>query len=341
MLPKKAGTRRATVQDVAQAAGVSASTVSRALNGSGYAAEAVRQRVFAAAARIGYVPDANARNLRQGTSRAIGVLVSDLRNPFYANLAVGIEKAVREAGLQMLLTNDSADIDDELEAARTLVAMRVPGVIMTPVSNKAVTLLRDNGIAVVQVDRRVGRGDVVLGGNEPAAYQLTSHLIELGHQRIALIIDETRWVTGAGRLAGYQRAHRENGLPLDESLVAFTSFDAAAAAETTSQLLDVRPDVTAVFAANNVLAQGAFEAIGRSGRRMPDDISLAGYDDVPWMSMVQPRLTTVSQHTEEMGRRAAELLLSRLGTPKAGRSRTIEVDSSLVVRDSTSAPRKQ
>ncbi|WP_163507478.1 LacI family DNA-binding transcriptional regulator [Fodinicola acaciae] len=117
---KPEGLRRATVQDVAKAAGVSPSTVSRALNGSGYAAEDVRRRVLAAAARIGYVPDANARNLRQGTSRAIGVLVCDLGNPFYANLAVGIEKALRLAGRHMVLTNDSTDAQNELEAARTM-----------------------------------------------------------------------------------------------------------------------------------------------------------------------------------------------------------------------------
>lgn len=333
---KPAAPRRPTVQDVARAAGVSPSTVSRALNGSGYAAADVRQRVLETASRIGYVPDGNARNLRQGRSRVVGVLVSDLRNPFYANLAVGIEKGLRSGGMHMVLTNDNADAEQELEAARTLVSMRVPGAILTPVSAKAISLLRQHDIAVVQVDRRVGRGgDAVLSANESAACELTEHLIGYGHRHIAMLIDQTRWVTGSDRLQGFRNAHALHDVPVDESLVYFTSFDAVAAGRTTARLLDEHPEVTAVFAANNVLAQGAFEEIGRRGLRIPDDISLAGYDDVPWMSMVDPGLTTVSQHTAEMGERAAELLLARLAAPKPGRSQLIRVDNSMIIRGST------
>jgi LacI family transcriptional regulator len=338
---KPAAARRPTVQDVARAAGVSASTVSRALNGSGYAAADVRQRVLETATRIGYVPDGNARNLRQGRSPVVGVLISDLRNPFYANLAVGIEKGLRAGGMHMVLTNDNADAEEELEAARTLVSMRVPGAIVTPVSAKAISLLRHHDIAVVQVDRRVGRGgDAVLSANESAARELTEHLIGFGHRRIAMLIDQTRWVTGSDRLQGFRGAHASHDMPVDESLVCFTSFDAVAAGRTTALLLDQHPEVTAIFAANNVLAQGAFEEIRRRGLRMPYDISLAGYDDVPWMSMVDPGLSTVSQHTAEMGQRAADLLLVRLGAAKAGRPQLIQVDSSVIIRGSTgTAPR--
>ncbi|MGA8116966.1 MAG: LacI family DNA-binding transcriptional regulator [Actinocatenispora sp.] len=331
-------THRATVQDVAREAGVSASTVSRALNGTGYAGAEVRERVRAAVERIGYVPDANARSLRHRTSRAIGVLVSDLRNPFYANLAAGMEEQLRAAGMHMVLTNDNADAAEELEAARTLVAMRVPGALITPVSPKAVALLRQHGVSVVQVDRRMGPGgDAVLSANETAAAELTDYLIGLGHRHIALLIDETRWSTGAGRLTGYRQAHTDRGLTVDDALVAYTSFEADTARRATGTLLDEHPEVTAVFAANNVLAQGAFEEISRRGIRMPDELSLAAYDDVPWMSMVQPGITTVSQHTQEMGRRAAQLLLDRLAETATGRARVVRVATSLRVRGSTGA----
>lgn len=328
--------RRPTIQDVAREAGVSASTVSRALTGSGYAAADVRQRVWTAAERIGYVPDANARSLRHRTSQAIGVLVSDLRNPFYANLAAGIEEHLRACGMHMVLTSDNGNTAEGLDAARTLVAMRVAGALVTPVSSKAINLLRKHGVPVVQVDRRFGRsGDAVLSTNESAARELTDHLLDLGHRRIALLIDETRWSTGAGRLAGYRQAHEARDLEVDESLIVYTSFDAAAAGAATAKLVTERPDVTGIFAGNNVVAQGAFTELGRRGLRIPEDVSLVAYDDVPWMSMVQPGVTTISQHTEEMGTRAAELLMSRLDGTDAGPSRLVRVRASLLMRGST------
>lgn len=330
--------RRPTVQDVARAAGVSPSTVSRALNGTGYVAAEVRERVRSAAAAIGYVPDVNAQNLRNRTTRTVGVLISDLRNPFYANLAAGIEQGLRHAGWHMMLVNDDGDPDEETDAARTLLAMRVPGVILTPVSGAAVSLLRGADVCVVQADRRIGRGgDAVMSANESGAEALTAHLLGLGHRRIGLLIDETTWSTGAGRLAGYRAAHRAAGVPVDERLIAYTSFDADAAAGTTGRLLAECPDVTAVFAANNVLAQGAFDRLRQSGHRVPADVSLVAYDDVPWMSMVSPPVTTVSQHTVAMGQRCAELLLARMAD--GGRARTVRVPPTLLVRGSSAPPR--
>jgi len=316
----RSGVRRPTVQDVAREAGVSPSTVSRALNGSGYAAAEVRQRVHAAAARIGYVPDANARTLRNRSSRSIGVLISDLRNPFYADLAAGVEQALRAAGYHMILVNDDGSPDEEMLAVETFTAMRVPGVIVTPVSVLALKRLHQQGVHVVQADRQVSNryGDTVLGANKAGAELATRHLLDLGHRRIALLIDQTRWTSGAERLAGYRAAHAEAEVLVDQDLIAYTSFDAAAARSTVARLLDSRPDVTALFAANNVLAQGAFEELQHRGVQLPKEMSLVAYDDVPWMSMVRPAITTVSQHTFDLGRRCAEVLLARLTADGAG-----------------------
>lgn len=322
---------------------MSPSTVSRALNGSGYAAPEVRDRVRAAAARIGYIPDANARTLRSQSSRSVGVLISDLRNPFYADLAAGVEQTLRADGYHMILVNDDGRADEEMLAVQTFAAMRVSGVIVTPVSAKALRALHQQGVRVVQADRRISNryGDAVLGANERGAELMTAHLLGLGHRRVALLIDETKWTSGAGRLAGYRAAHEAAGLPVDEALVAYTSFDAAAARATTGRFLDEHPDVTAVFAANNVLAQGALEEIQRRGLRLPDDLSLAAYDDVPWMSMVRPAVSTVSQHTFDLGRRCAELLLARLtGGYDDPRPRVVSVEPDLLIRGSTGpAPR--
>jgi LacI family transcriptional regulator len=333
--------KRPTVQDVAREAGVSASTVSRALHTRGYASPDVRERVREAADRIGYVLNHNARNLRSRTSTSIGVLISDLRNPFYADLAAGIEEVLRAEGHQMVLVNDNGDPAEEMAAAETLVAMRVPGVIVTPVTAGCPKMLQDNGVHVVCADRefkRVG-ADVVLSDNKAGARELTEHLIALGHTRIGLLIDETKWSTGAGRLAGFKAAHAAAGLEVDDHLVAYTSFDAEAARRTTRELLNGH-QVTAIISANNVLAQGALAELKDRRLKIPQRISLAAYDDVAWMSLVQPALTTIDQHTVEMGRSCAHLLLARIREELPPRRRILRVPPRLMVRGSTGpAPR--
>ena len=331
-----AAAKRPTVEDVAREAGVSASTVSRALHTRGYASPDVRERVRAAAERIGYVLNHNARNLRSRTSTSIGVLISDLRNPFYADLAAGIEEVLRAEGHQMVLVNDNGDPAEEMRAAETLVAMRVPGVIVTPVTAGFPKMLQDNGVHVVCADREFSRqgADVVLSDNKTGARELTEHLIALGHTRIGLLIDETKWSTGAGRLAGFRAAHTAAGLEVDDELIAYTSFDAEAARRTTSALLNAHP-VTALVSANNVLAQGALAELKDRRLKIPQRISLAGYDDVPWMSLVQPALTTVDQHTVEIGRACARLLLARIRDELPPRRRIVRVPPRLVVRGST------
>jgi LacI family transcriptional regulator len=333
--------KRPTVQDVAREAGVSPSTVSRALHTRGYASPDVRDRVRAAAEKIGYVLDHNARNLRSRTSTSIGVLISDLRNPFYADLAAGIEEELRAAEYQMVLVNDNADPAEEMRAAETLLAMRVPGVIVTPVTADCPRMLRDNGVHVVCADRELRRsgGDVVLSDNKAGARELTEHLIGLGHTRIGLLIDETKWSTGAGRLAGFRAAHVDAGLALDESLIGYTSFDAEAARRTTRDLLNEH-QVTAIISANNVLAQGALAELKDRRLKIPRQISLAAYDDVPWMSLVEPALTTVDQHTVELGRSCARLLLARIREELPARRRIVRVAPRLIIRGSTGpAPR--
>jgi LacI family transcriptional regulator len=296
----------------------------------------VRDRVRAAADKIGYVLDHNARNLRSRTSTSIGVLISDLRNPFYADLAAGIEEELRAAEYQMVLVNDNGDPEEEMRAAETLLAMRVPGVIVTPVTAACPRILQDNGVHVVCADRELGRSgsDVVLSDNKAGARELTEHLIGLGHTRIGLLIDETKWSTGAGRLAGFRAAHADHGLEVDENLIAFTSFDADAAQQTTRRLLNEQ-HVTAIISANNVLAQGALAEIKERRLEVPRQLSLAAYDDVPWMSLVQPALTTVDQHTVDLGRAGARLLLSRIRGELPARRRIVRVAPRMIVRGST------
>jgi LacI family transcriptional regulator len=311
---KTSPARQPTVHDVAREAGVSASTVSRALHGRGYASPEVRAVVAAAAARIGYVADANARSLRVRTSTTVGVLISDLRNPYYALLAAGIEAGLTGAGKHMVLVNDDSDPAKEATAVAAFASMRVCGVIVTPVSERVARAAAQFGLPIVCVDRPAGRArtDVVMADDHAGGRLLTEHLLANGRHPVAILLDEQRWSTGAGRLAGYRKALAAAGIAADDDLVQMTSWRAEDAAASTHDLIARRPDVRALITANNVLAQGAFTALRAAGLVIGRDVALASFDDLPWMTMVDPPLTAITQHPFEIGRRAAEVLLERI-----------------------------
>lgn len=324
-----------TLADIAREAGTSPSTASRALNGSGYVSEAARDRLVAVANRLGYVPNASARTLKQRTSRVVGVVVSDLDNQFYARLAAGIEQVLREANYQMMVLGDNSEAAEEVAGARTFLAMRAPGVIMTPVGSDATELLRSRGIAVVEVDRRLADVpcDAVVIDNERGGREATMHLVGLGHKRIALLGVETDWTSDAGRLNGYRTALRNAGIEFDKRLVVRIPLHSPDTEMRIEALLDDGAP-TAIFAANNTLAEQVWHVLRRRGLRIPGDISLVGFDDVPWMGMVDPAITVVEQPTLELGRRAALLLLRRLNGPTLEPALEI-LQPRLVVRGST------
>jgi LacI family transcriptional regulator len=327
-----------TLADLAREAGTSASTASRALSGHGYVSPNARTRLLEAAERLGYVPNLSARTLKQRTSRVVGVVVSDLSNQFYARLAAGIEQVLRDAGYQMVILGDNSEIAAELDGARTFVAMRAPGVIMTPVSGETASLLAAQGTAVVEVDRRLAATpcDAVVIDNERGARDATLHLLGLGHRRVGLLAVDTDWTTDAGRVEGYRSAHQRAGVPIDERLIVRVPVQAPDAEERIGRLFAYEAP-TAIFAANNLLAEQAWRVLRKRSLRLPEDCSLVGFDDVPWMEMVDPSITVVDQPTVEMGRCAARLLLERIEDP-AGPPRIECLQPSLILRRSTAAP---
>lgn len=330
---------RVTIKDVAEAAGVSRSTASRALTGRGYVAPVVRDRVRRAARGLGYVPDATARHLRQQASQSIGVLVSDLRNDFYASLASGVGQQARSRQYTMMLADDNGSPEAEAEAAEALVALRVAGVIVTPVSADVTGYLARHRIPVVEVDRQFAPGvcDAVVVDNSSAAREVTAELIRLGHRRIALVIDEMHWTTGRNRSAGYRAAFAEAGIPVDDSLVVSAGWDVEGAQQEAHKLLSLAEPPTAVFAANNVLAQGVWRAATDLGLEIPRELSLVAFDDVPWMSMVRPGITAVVQDPVALGQAAVTQLLERISSPGAP-ARTVMLAASVRHRGSTAPP---
>jgi LacI family transcriptional regulator len=321
---------------VAVAAGVSQSTTSRALRGQGYVAVAVKERVLKAAARLGYVPDVLARHLRQQVSRSIGLLVSDLRNSFYADLAAGASRAAKKAGFTVMLIDDRLVAEEETEASEAFASMRVAGVVITPLSARVSQYLLHQQIPVVEVDRQFAAEtcDAVVVDNRVAAAKLTEHLIALGHRRIALLVDETYWTTGRERVRGYEQALTDAGIPLDPTMKVSAGWDVDAARAAAIGLLQGAVPPTAVFAANNVLAEGVWRATTDLGLRVPDELSVVSFDEAPWMTMVSPNVTTVRQDGVALGEAAVVRLLERIEAPSSPIS-TLVFRAELSVRGSS------
>lgn len=337
------GASVATVADVAKRAGVSVSTAARVLSGHGYAAETTRRHVLEAAEDLGYVANQIARSLRTRRTNMVGLLIGDVENLFYSVIARNVESATRDAGYHLVLCNSDDDPETEREYLKLLEGIQVDALIVTPTSKNRRNLARllDKEMVIVQMDRRVDdlAADAILVDNEAGAASAVSHLIEAGHSRIGILTGGLAVPTAQLRLAGYEHALREHGIPLRKELVKTGSFLREHAIEDATDLIRARPAPTAVFAANNILAEATLTALEQEGLNVPRDVSLVAFDDMPWMSMVVPAITTVRQPIAEMARGAAELALRRLREGHDGAPSTIVFRTQLIERDSVGPPR--
>jgi DNA-binding LacI/PurR family transcriptional regulator len=331
-----------TVANVAQRAGVSAATAARVLSGSGYASEAARRAVLEAAKEIGYVPNHIARSLRTRRTMLAGLLIGDVENSFYSVIAKHVESVAKDAGYQIVLCNSNDDPETEKQYLRLLDGMRVDGLVITPTGGNQRHLRRliEKGTVIVQIDRMVEglNADAILLDNEEGAMTAVSHLIAAGHTRIGILTGPPDVLTARDRLKGYERALREHGIPVREELIRAGSFLHEHASEAAAELLRSSPAPTAIFAANNVLAEGCFLCLNELSLTVPKDVSLVAFDDVAWMSMVRPQITAVRQPVADMARSAAELLLRRLRDSKPVPSTSV-FRSELVVRGSVAVTR--
>jgi LacI family transcriptional regulator len=334
-----------TVANVAQRAGVSVATAGRVLSGTGYASEEARRAVLEAAREIGYVPNQIARSLRTRRTQLAGLLIGDVENSFYSSIAKNVESVAKDAGYHVVLCNSNDDPNTEKEYLQLLEGMRVDGIIITPTGRNASYLRRlgEKGTTIVQIDRRVDglKADAILLDNAAGARAAVSHLIEAGHSRIGLLTGPPDLLTARDRQAGYERALSEHDIAIAPELIRAGSFLHDHAVEAATALLRLNPQPTAIFAANNVLAEGCFVALSAAGMKVPKDMSVVAFDDVPWMSMVNPQLTAVRQPVADMARSAAEVLLRRLREDGQRSQSTSVFQSELIVRGSVAQAAKK
>ncbi|MGA5323747.1 LacI family DNA-binding transcriptional regulator [Streptomyces seoulensis] len=329
----------ASIKDVAAAAGVSVATVSRVLNAHPSVSADARSRVLAAVAALGYRPNAVARSLRTDQTHALGLVIGDVLNPYFTELARSVEEAARALGYSVIIGNADERPDLQDHHVRTLLDRRIDGLLVSPAPGDSPLLLdaARAGTPVVFVDRWIPGAEVpvVRADGRRAVRDLVAHLHLLGHRRLAIIAGPAGTTTGSERVAAFRDALAAYGLPLTDELIGHGDFQAASGRRVTEGFLDLPEPPDAVFAADNLMALGALDAIRARGLRMPDDIALAVFDDIPWFVHTDPPITAIAQPTGDLGRAAVRALVDRI---EGRTAESVTLDARLVVRRSCGAP---
>ena len=335
-----------TIKDVAQRAGVSSTTVSYVLNNTRFVSPETEARVRAAIKDLSYQPDYIARSLRAKRTLTVGMIVSDITNPFYADVVRGAEDFFSDKSYSLILCNTDESPEIELSSIQMLRNKNVDGLIIVA-SGKNVDQLydtNDSGIPIVLADRRLAgnRLDTVVVDDMKGTYQAVHHLLEHGHRRIGAIMPLGGLSTTEDRRQGYEMALREFGLIPDPALMANGNSSIEGGASAAHVLLDLQPAPTAIFAANNLMSVGLYLALKQRNLCCPKDVAVAGFDDLVWFSVFSPSLTTVSQPSYELGKRAAELLCQRIcGEHPSIAPSFIELPSHLIIRESCGCGKDQ
>ncbi len=330
-----------TIKDVAQAAEVSTATVSHVINGTRYVSDEVQQRVLQAMERLNYQPNAVARGLRTKKTHLLALVIPDIANPFFTDLARGFQDAADQNGYVVVVCNTDRALERELRFLDILRQQRVDGLVLNPTMVTAEDLKRllKAQVVVVLIGSQIDdpEFDLVMVDNIRAGSDAVQHLIDLGHRRIGLLCGPHTTSSGLQRYQGYCQAMERNGLPVQDGWVVEGNFTQEGGYTCMQRILSQQPLPTAIFAASDVMALGAKKAIEDAGLRIPADISLIGFDDIPKVTWATPKLTTIAQPRYQMGWEAALLLIDRIEQSIPPSRQKVVMEHKLVVRESTAA----
>jgi DNA-binding LacI/PurR family transcriptional regulator len=355
-LPKKRiRKRQATLSDIADAVGVAAMTVSRVVNGDGYVSDDTRKKVLKAVKDLNYRRNGMARNLKRQFTETVGLVLGDISNPYSTELARAVRETLLNRGFNLFICISEYSAKEDIVAFESLANHSVDGIIVATRSNEGgdrfLHGLVETNIPVVVIGRDFKHKDAdsVSSDNLKGGFDATQHLIDLGHQRIAFIGANLSVGSQLKRLQGYLKALEHHSIAVDERLITGRSEDVSGVPgysteeigfEGMKRLLSLPDPPTAVFARNDFTAIGAMRAISDAGLRIPEDIAIVGFDDVPMAARMSPSLTTVRQPMRIEGQIAAEMLLERIiGSERlARRERVLECE--LIVRESSGLKRR-
>ncbi|WP_028116648.1 substrate-binding domain-containing protein [Ferrimonas senticii] len=330
----------ATIRDVAKLAGVSTTTVSHVLNQTRFVSETARLAVEQAVKQLNYVPNVVARSLKGGSSRVLGMLVTDSNNPFYADLIQWVDKVAYSHGYNLILCNTQGNVERACDYIEMLTQRRVDGVLVMSADARQVPLSAFAKLPMVMMDAgpsAVGF-DRILDDSELGGYLATKYLLDRGHRQIGILTGPLAKYNSQHRLAGYHRALAEAGVTAnDKAWVHSGNFSYEGGFEAMQSLLaqthGSNEAVTAVFANNDLMAMGAARVAADYGLRIPQDLSLMGYDDIPGAQYFNPPLTTIAQPMQALAEQAIAMLLARMAKPDCDGQRLL-LPPSLVERDS-------
>lgn len=335
----------ATLADVARRAGVSAATASRVINASAKpVTDALRDRVMRAVDELHYVPNAHAQLLARSDRIAVGVIVHDVSDPYFAEITRGLQRVATEHGRLCIICNSYRDPDRELAYVDLLRAQQVAAIVLTGSGYHDVRFTRELNAKLKAYERTGGRvavigrhkhaGDAVMPANEEGGYLAGAELYRLGHQRIGVVAGPKVLTTTTDRLTGFRRAAKEFGQPLPPRRIVYADFDRDSGAAATEELLAAAPGITAIAALNDAMAIGVLATLRARGIDVPSAMSVIGFDDMPIARDILPPLTTVRLGMPEMGERAMALALS----PASDDPRVEHLPATLIRRESLAPP---
>lgn len=332
-----------TMQDVARLAGVSVATVSAVINGTATVSPERTEKVRQAMEGLDYHPDQVARSLRVGKTFAIGMVIPDITNAFFPQVIRGVEDAARAHGYSVILCNSNEDPQQEDRHLNMLFERRVDGVLLACTNNAAAyDRLMRRRFPIVFFDRipEAPHHGAVGTDNVDASYQAARHLIEQGHRDIAFIAGNVRLSPHAKRLEGYRKAMQEAHLPVRDSYLRFGDLRIETGYRIGVEMLRLQVPPTAIIASNNKMLLGMFRAMRELGVACPERISVIGFDDHVWSEFFNPPLTSVAQPGYEIGQRALDMLLKRMGGDAQAENELVLLPAALRVRESTAPPHK-
>ncbi|MCD6386267.1 LacI family DNA-binding transcriptional regulator, partial [Candidatus Sumerlaeota bacterium] len=344
------------IREIARLSGVSYITVSRVLNDSPLVKESTKKRVQQVIEKHGYTPNLIARGLRKRKSNTIGLIITNMTYPFFPEIVQAIEDEALNNNYDVIICDSQGDKDKEVRRLKALLSRRVDGLIAAPINQPGNNNLEtyqeivDRNIPVVIINYPfpLEKSDFVGVDDYPAAQEATEYLISLGHRRIAFFHDV--FAVGEARLKGYISTLKKHGIPVEKELIFMRDIQHEGIRKGIGDELDgfifcqkalaMQDPPTAIFCSNDAIAIGAYRAIAEQGLKIPEDISILGFDNVPYSAFLYVPLTTISQPMEEIGRTAFHLLLERINSPERS-SRRVLVETELVIRSSCAPPARE
>ncbi len=330
--------QRVTIADVAKEAGVSKQTVSRAINDKGEISPVTKQHILDVVDLLGYRPSRVAQAMNTNHSYMLGLVVPDITNQFFPEVARGAQDAAYAQNYTVLLTNTDDQASRELDTLELLAAQGVDGMITFShqAEEDALKRFADSSQPIIVINRAIEHPNITLlrVDNRAGAQKAVAHFITTGHTRIGMLTNRDFSPSQLLRVQGYQQTLEEHGLSGGESRLSADAPTLSGGYRATQRLLELHPDITAIFAYNDMMGLGAIRACVEMGRSVPDDIAIIGFDDIQLASMYTPSLSTVRVDKYAMGQKAVECLLRRFDNP-AAHIDPIELETELILREST------